>query len=222
MQNHAILRTSIRYNLYYEELDGVSEGMGFQERLGPNEWQWCDSLQNAEGKLLFHPFGGGNADSLIQQAADAGAIGLALVYPTNQDWETFVEIDATVFDIPVCKVADYNDSWMAEQAPKTLRVEAAWDPLGTEGEMSAFSSWGPTEALTLKPEITGIGGNVFSAHIGDQFAVMSGTSIASMKGKCCCPVFHHTEINFGNIYPFIMHTGWSRPSGICIKLVKSA
>ena len=170
---------SIRYNLYYEELDGVSEGMGFQERLGPNEWQWCDSLQNAEGKLLFHPFGGGNADSLIQQAADAGAIGLALVYPTNQDWETFVEIDATVFDIPVCKVADYNYSWMAEQAPKTLRVEAAWNPLGTEGEMSAFSSWGPTEALTLKPEITGIGGNVFSAHIGDQFAVMSGTSMAS-------------------------------------------
>ena len=45
--------------------------------------------------------------------------------------------------------------------------------------MSSFSSWGPTEGLTLKPEITGIGGNVFSAYCGSQFAVMSGTSMAS-------------------------------------------
>lgn len=45
--------------------------------------------------------------------------------------------------------------------------------------MSSFSSWGPTEGLSLKPEITGIGGNVFSAYYGEFFAVASGTSMSS-------------------------------------------
>ena len=37
----------------------------------------------------------------------------------------------------------------------------------------------PTDGLTLKPEITGIGGNVFSAYVGNDYAVASGTSMAS-------------------------------------------
>lgn len=52
-------------------------------------------------------------------------------------------------------------------------------PQPLPGEMSSFSSWGPTDGLTLKPEITGIGGNVFSAYYGDYFAVASGTSMSS-------------------------------------------
>ena len=47
--------------------------------------------------------------------------------------------------------------------------------------MSTFSSWGCTPSLTLKPKITGIGGNVDSASAGttDRYEVMSGTSMSS-------------------------------------------
>ena len=44
--------------------------------------------------------------------------------------------------------------------------------------MSAFSSWGPTPSLLLKPEITAYGGNVTSSVAGG-YAVYSGTSMAS-------------------------------------------
>lgn len=55
-----------------------------------------------------------------------------------------------------------------------------------EGEkvtMSDFSSWGTTSALTIKPEITAPGGNIYSVNgmdpDGDGYESMSGTSMAA-------------------------------------------
>ena len=59
------------------------------------------------------------------------------------------------------------------------------DSITTENEngwrMSDFSSWGVTPDLQLKPMITGIGGNVWSADFctEDGYALMSGTSMAT-------------------------------------------
>ncbi len=57
---------------------------------------------------------------------------------------------------------------------------------GDEGEtaqMSSFSSWGPTGGLTLKPEITAPGGNIYSINgvdpSGKAYEQMSGTSMSS-------------------------------------------
>lgn len=51
-------------------------------------------------------------------------------------------------------------------------------------EMSEFSSWGATSALTLKPEITAPGGNIYSSlsideNGGSVYGYNSGTSMAS-------------------------------------------
>ena len=48
-------------------------------------------------------------------------------------------------------------------------------------QMSAFSSWGATPSLTLKPHITGVGGDVYSASFltEDKYEIMSGTSMAT-------------------------------------------
>ena len=46
------------------------------------------------------------------------------------------------------------------------------------GLMSSFSSWGPTSTLSIKPEITAPGGNIYSTLPGNQYASMSGTSMA--------------------------------------------
>ena len=49
--------------------------------------------------------------------------------------------------------------------------------------MSEFSSWGTTDALTIKPEITAPGGNIYSVNGAlketDGYEVMSGTSMAT-------------------------------------------
>ena len=49
--------------------------------------------------------------------------------------------------------------------------------------MSDFSSWGTTDDLTIKPEITAPGGNIYSVNgllkETDGYEVMSGTSMAT-------------------------------------------
>lgn len=46
------------------------------------------------------------------------------------------------------------------------------------GKMSTFTSWGCTPDLNLKPDVTGVGGNIWSLSNKD-YAQMSGTSMAS-------------------------------------------
>lgn len=45
--------------------------------------------------------------------------------------------------------------------------------------MSGFSSWGPTSELFFKPEMAAPGGNIYSTVSGNQYEVMSGTSMAA-------------------------------------------
>ena len=45
--------------------------------------------------------------------------------------------------------------------------------------MSDFSSWGVPGDLSLKPEITAPGGNIYSTLDGGAYGAMSGTSMAA-------------------------------------------
>lgn len=167
----------------YEELSDVPAGKGFKERLEGERFTFTDSLDDAEGKLVFYPFEGGNADGVIAAAAEAGAAGLVLTVPElseENNW-TLAEVTATRYDVPTCVSDKGQYEWMLMMSPPKgiVRVDALWNPSATAGQMSEFSSWGPTEGLTLKPEITGIGGNVFSAYYGEYFATASGTSMSS-------------------------------------------
>lgn len=49
----------------------------------------------------------------------------------------------------------------------------------TAGEISNFSSWGPTPDLRIKPEITAPGGYIYSTAEEDKYQKMSGTSMAA-------------------------------------------
>ena len=46
-------------------------------------------------------------------------------------------------------------------------------------QMSDFSSWGPNTDLTIKPEITAPGGNIYSTVPGNSYDYKSGTSMAT-------------------------------------------
>ena len=47
------------------------------------------------------------------------------------------------------------------------------------GQMSEFSSWGITPDLRLKPDIAGVGGQIYSTINEDKYTMMSGTSMAT-------------------------------------------
>ncbi len=175
-----------RQYLDYQEAESVPEGMGFKERLGGQYLTYTTQWENASGKLLFVPFEGGNADSIMDRAIQAQAAAVVLYDPTPDPSEPnsqyrVVDFSLTHFEIPTAATSKMQYDFMLVERPdqNLLRVDTIWNPSQTAGQMSSFSSWGPTEGLTLKPEITGIGGNVFSAYVGNDFAVASGTSMAS-------------------------------------------
>lgn len=47
------------------------------------------------------------------------------------------------------------------------------------GDMSPFTSWGPTPDLELKPEVSAPGGNIYSTVNNNKYENMSGTSMAT-------------------------------------------
>ncbi len=165
------------------ELPNVPEGKGFFEQLKGSRYPFALSLEDAEGALLFLYCEAGNADELVAAAAEAGAAGLVLC-PHMIDSTMWIieEVEVTNFALPVAVSNDYEANWLQQQGMKVgdeILVPDNWNPAVNAGKMSDFSSWGPTEGLTLKPEITGIGGNVFSSYYGDNFAIASGTSMSS-------------------------------------------
>ncbi|MCK9906650.1 S8 family serine peptidase, partial [Frankia sp. Cpl3] len=52
-------------------------------------------------------------------------------------------------------------------------------PFPSGGTISSFSSWGPTPDLQFKPEITAPGGGILSTVRENDYAVKSGTSMAT-------------------------------------------
>ncbi len=176
-----------RQYVSYEEVPDAPEGMGFKERLQGQSFEFTDSFNDAEGKLVFLDFAGGDADPIIDMAVETKAAGVVLCLPeikyddNGEPLNEPAEYTLTKFDVPVAISDDNQHAWMLRQRPAEglVRVDAFWNPSSTAGQMSDFSSWGPTDGLTLKPEITGIGGGVFSAYYFDSFAVASGTSMSS-------------------------------------------
>lgn len=156
----------------------------FTARLGGSNYEYAvDTFESAVGKIVFVDFAGGNADAVVTEAAEAGVAGVLLY--NSKDEASYPEFTLSVFDTPVASVSCVQLLELEQYKPDTLYVQAIWDVPETAGEISGFSSWGPTEGLTLKPEITGIGGNVFSAYSGEDFAVASGTSMASPAVAAC-------------------------------------
>ncbi|MDR3191291.1 MAG: S8 family serine peptidase, partial [Lactobacillaceae bacterium] len=65
-----------------------------------------------------------------------------------------------------------------QQKVQILRTPTRLDS-ASAGKMSSYSSWGLTPELNFKPEITAPGANIWSTVNDNQFAEMSGTSMAT-------------------------------------------
>ncbi len=107
--------------------------------------------------------------------ADIFTFGMTLTYtPDDSDEEYYP-------NIPTVLISTKDGQTMANAAVKTMTPKSDLYPRvdSNGGQMSSFSSWGCAPELRLLPELTGIGGNVYSCYDGGEYGLMSGTSMAT-------------------------------------------
>ena len=144
------------------------------------------------GKIVLVARGDGVYFSAKHQgAAEAGAAAV-LIY-NNESGELNASIEGSTATIPcgtitmadaarIFNLCANEDGVFTCSVTVTSGVTAIVD-WEQEPTMSTFSSWGSTGDLTIKPEITAPGGNIYSVNgldkSGTAYEVMSGTSMAT-------------------------------------------
>ncbi len=133
---------------------------------------------DVNGKIALVQRGGPSFSDKARFAASNGAIGLIVYNTADSLFNPAIESDIT---IPVASLTSTDGSMLLQTAeidPLMLTVSAS----DFSYPISDYSSWGPVSDLTLKPDITAPGGNIFSSvpqDSGSLYNFMSGTSMSS-------------------------------------------
>ncbi|MFF3025622.1 S8 family serine peptidase [Gottfriedia sp. NPDC057948] len=121
--------------------------------------------------------------SYVQNSAKAkGAVATIFVPPTVM--KDYPQIQLYSGSIPVISTSkDAGQNMIAKlQVGQKLTVKLSngtWIDNPLKNTVSYFSSWGTPENLDFKPEITGVGGQIYSTIPNNKYQVMSGTSMAT-------------------------------------------
>ncbi|CAG8452988.1 16780_t:CDS:2 [Funneliformis mosseae] len=146
----------------------------------------CESInEDLTGKVALIRKGGCEETKKINVAQAAGAT--AIVLYNNVDGITTPEFDQNGIIIPVAMISCKDGILLIDEIKKDdnftvkfPRESTLFDNLDTL-KISAFSSYGPTNELDIKPDIAAPGSNVFSTFpvsLG-SFQTLSGTSIST-------------------------------------------
>ena len=119
----------------------------------------------------------------------AGAIAV-IVCNTESEFVT-MDLSGTQVDnsLPCVMISQEDGQVLVEEAGEdgmgALTVSAQWQTVQAEdgGQLSSFSSWGSLPDLTLKPDFSAVGGNVYSTMDGGAYGTMSGTSMAAPQAS---------------------------------------
>ena len=139
-------------------------------------------LNNPAGKVALIERGLCTFNTKYQRAIDAGAVGV-IVYAAASAPSLFIGgsvVDRGYFGISVAR-AD-GQHLAAQSSPRAewtdVRIAA---PVATGNTASSFTSYGHSPDLSLKPDIGGPGGLIYSTVPLEQgrYAVLSGTSMSS-------------------------------------------
>ncbi len=128
------------------------------------------------GKIALVQRGGTTFTDKAIKARDHGAI--AIVVRNNQPGSITMSITEDV-GIAICSVSQTVGIQLVEASVKTFEIKKS---NGVGPYMSDFSSWGTLADLTIKPEISGFGGDVYAPvpqSSGVLYESMSGTSMAA-------------------------------------------
>lgn len=159
--------------------------------------------KDLKGKIALIKRGG---NSFIDKKIRAQAAGAAGVIVYNKDGDnTYINMatDSTV-KIPAVFVSNADGVTLLGLINSGLKVKFNGTLVSianvASGDMSDFSSWGPTPNLDLKPYVTAPGGNIWSTVNDNQYESMSGTSMASPHAAgCTALVVEHINKNFPDL-----------------------
>lgn len=139
---------------------------------------------SVKGKVVLLERGDISFDEKLRLAKEAGASG-GIIY-NNQPGPLIISAD-NAKHIPAVSILKQMGEELAAALKRGKRVTVTFDgqygqnpmPYPNGGTVSAFSSWGPTPDLQFKPEITAPGGGILSTVRESDYAVKSGTSMAT-------------------------------------------
>ncbi|MFT8410520.1 MAG: S8 family serine peptidase [Schleiferilactobacillus perolens] len=137
---------------------------------------------SAKGKIAIVYRGTLSFTAKEANAKAAGAAGLIIIDNKPDEAPGSFTLDNTLPTAALGKadgdalvVATQKD----KQGPYTFTFKTTHAANAAAGNMSNFSSWGPTPDLSFKPDITAPGGNIWSLKNGNSYQNMSGTSMAT-------------------------------------------
>ncbi|MEN6459947.1 MAG: S8 family serine peptidase [Syntrophomonas sp.] len=146
--------------------------------LGMNEEDFAD--QDLTGKIALIKRGGNTFIDKIINAQNHGAAGV-IVYNHETGGEGLINMQyPDEGTIPALFIGNQGGQVLSNLiAQGQNQLEFNGEEVAMTGKMSSFTSWGTTPSLDFKPDITAPGGNIYSTIPGNQYEVMSGTSMAS-------------------------------------------
>ncbi len=139
---------------------------------------------SVKGKVVLIERGDITFDEKLRVAKEAGAAG-AVIY-NDQPGPIIISAEESK-NIPAVSVLKQAGETLAAALKKGKKLTISFDgqygqnmmPYPHGGTVSSFSSWGPTPDLQFKPEITAPGGGILSTVKESDYAVKSGTSMAT-------------------------------------------
>ena len=141
--------------------------------------------QDVTGKIVLAQRGGGNVsfNEKAIRAKNHGAAGIVIYNKIDGNQLSFMS-GMEDKNFPSVFIS-YNDGEYLKkllidnpnQEIEITPVHSINNPKGRQ--MSEFSSWGITPDLRLKPDIAGVGGQIYSTINDNKYTMMSGTSMAT-------------------------------------------
>ena len=138
---------------------------------------------DVKGKIVLAERGGASFNEKAQLAASKGAKGI-IIYNSEKGNQLSFMSGMENKNFPSVFIS-YQDGLKLINLQKTnpnqqiniTPVHSVKNPKGRQ--MSEFSSWGITPDLRLKPDIAGVGGQIYSTINDNKYTMMSGTSMAT-------------------------------------------
>lgn len=131
-----------------------------------------------KGKIALISRGENNFTDKVRNAAQAGAV--AAIVMNNQSGAIGMSVEEYV--IPAVSITQADGNFLRDREVRRVTLSETYFAAMENPQayrMSNFSSWGVTPELTLKPEITAPGENIYSSVPGGNYVSMSGTSMAA-------------------------------------------
>lgn len=135
-----------------------------------------------KNKIVLAERGGASFNDKAKLAASLGAKGIIIFNSKDGSNLSFMS-GMENKDFPSVFISHDDGLKLIEllKKPNQLinitKVQSVANPKA--GQMSEFSSWGITPDLRLKPDIAGVGGQIYSTINNNQYTMMSGTSMAT-------------------------------------------